>query len=49
MDKTTVMTMLGVMADEMIFEWSYQLRDDPRPEARQVYQVVREYAGPDAC
>ena len=29
MDKVTVMQVLVLMDEEMVFEWSYQLRRDP--------------------
>lgn len=43
MDETTVMQMLGLMDEELVFEWSYQLRCDPRPRAQELYELVREY------
>lgn len=43
MDKATVMQMLGLMDEEMVFEWSYQLRCDPHPQAQELYELVRGY------
>ncbi len=43
MDKATVMTLLELMDDEMIFEWSYRLRTDTRPGATELYALVRCY------
>lgn len=43
MDKATVMQMLGLMEEEMVFEWSYQLRNDPRPRAQELYELMLEY------
>lgn len=42
-DKATVMTLLELMDDEMIFEWSYRLRTDTRPGATELYALVRCY------
>ncbi len=42
-DKATVVQVLGLMDEEMIFEWSYQLRGDLRPEAHELYELIREY------
>ncbi|VEI13873.1 Uncharacterised protein [Trueperella bialowiezensis] len=36
-------TMLEFMDDEMIFEWSYQLQADPRPQARDLYLFIEGY------
>ncbi|MGK2351615.1 hypothetical protein [Cutibacterium sp. V947] len=43
MDKATVMQVLGLMDEEMVFEWSYQLRCDPRPQAQELYELVLKY------
>lgn len=43
MDVETVITLLDLMDDEMIFEWSYRLRTDPRPGATELYTLVRRY------
>lgn len=43
MDETTVMQMLGLMDVEMVFEWSYQLRCDPSPQAQELYELMLEY------
>lgn len=43
MDEATVMTVLDLMDDEMIFEWSYRLRTDTRPGAAELYALVRDY------
>lgn len=43
MNKATVMQMLGLMDDELVFEWSYQLRCDPHPGAQELYELVREF------
>ncbi|WOH93775.1 hypothetical protein [Corynebacterium urealyticum] len=43
MDKATVIQVLGLLDEEMVFEWSYQLRCDPRPQAQELYELVREY------
>lgn len=43
MDKATVMTLLELMDDEMIFEWSYRLRTDDRTGAAELYALVRGY------
>lgn len=43
MDKATVITLLELMDDEMIFEWSYCLRTDTRPGAADLYALVRCY------
>lgn len=43
MDEATVMQVLGLMDEEMVFEWSYQLRRDPRPGAQELYELVLEY------
>lgn len=43
MNKATVMTLLELMDDEMIFEWSYRLRTDTRPGAAELYALVRCY------
>ncbi|MCI7552060.1 MAG: hypothetical protein MSS97_07040 [Arcanobacterium sp.] len=45
MDKSTVMTLLDLMDDEMIFEWSYRVRTDTRPCADKLYALVGEYLG----
>lgn len=37
------MTLLELMDDEMIFEWSYRLRTDTRPGATELYALVRCY------
>lgn len=34
MDEPTVTMLLDVMSDEMIYEWSYELRDDTRADAQ---------------
>lgn len=43
MDEETVMAVLDLMDDEMIFEWSYRLRTDTRPDATELYALVRGY------
>ncbi|CAB1016591.1 hypothetical protein FRC0505_02333 [Corynebacterium diphtheriae] len=43
MDETTVMQMLELMDEELVFEWSYQLRCDPRPQAQELYELVRGF------
>ncbi|HAT6583150.1 TPA: hypothetical protein JAK83_002767 [Corynebacterium striatum] len=43
MDKATVMQVLELMDEETVFEWSYQLRRDPRPRAQELYALVVEY------
>ncbi|HAT1145927.1 TPA: hypothetical protein JAJ60_002417 [Corynebacterium striatum] len=43
MDETTTMQMLELMDEELVFEWSYQLRCDPRPQAQELYELVLEY------
>ncbi|WP_156181340.1 hypothetical protein [Actinobaculum suis] len=43
MDEETVMAVLELMDDEMIFEWSYRLRTDTRPGAAELYELVRGY------
>ncbi len=43
MDKATVMQVFGLMDEEMVFEWSYQLRRDPRPRAQELYELMCEY------
>ena len=43
MDENTVITVLDLMDDEMIFEWSYRLRTDTRPGAAELYALVRGY------
>lgn len=43
MDEHTVMAVLELMDDEMIFEWSYRLRTDTRPGAAELYELVRAY------
>lgn len=45
MDEDTVMSVLELMDDEMIFEWSYRLRADTRPCAEELYALVGEYLG----
>lgn len=37
------MTLLELMDDEMIFEWSYRLRTDDRTGAAELYALVRGY------
>lgn len=43
MDEATVMRVLGLMDKETVFEWSYELRRDPRPQAQELYGLVCEY------
>ncbi|HCG2965532.1 hypothetical protein ACL1IX_09430 [Corynebacterium striatum] len=43
MDETTTMQMLELMDEELVFEWSYQLRCDPRPQSQELYELVLEY------
>lgn len=43
MDETTVTTMLDLMSDELIYEWSYELRDNPTAGARVLYRLVTGY------
>jgi hypothetical protein len=43
MDEETVMAVLDLMDDEMIFEWSYRLRTDDRTGAAKLYALVRGY------
>jgi hypothetical protein len=43
MDEETVMAVLDLMDDEMIFEWSYRLRTDTRPGTAELYALVRDY------
>lgn len=43
MDEATVMQVLGLMDEELMFEWSYQLRRDPHPRAQEPSDLVREY------
>lgn len=43
MDEETVMAVLDLMDDEMIFEWSYRLRTDDRTDATELYALVRGY------
>lgn len=43
MDEATVMAVLDLMDDEMIFEWSYRLRTDDRTGAVELYALVRGY------
>lgn len=43
MDKATVTMLLDVMSDEMIYEWSYELRDDTRADAQTLLEIVVEY------
>lgn len=43
MDEATVMAVLDLMDDEMIFEWPYRLRTDTRPRAAELYALVRGY------
>lgn len=38
-----MMQMLELMDEELVFEWSYQLRCDPRPQSQELYELVREY------
>ncbi len=43
MDKATVMQVLELMDEEMVFEWRYRLRCDPRSRARDLYELVRGF------
>lgn len=43
MDEATVKQVLELMDDELVFEISYRLRDDLRPEAAALYTLVRQY------
>lgn len=36
MNEATVMRVLGLMDEETVFEWSYELRRDPRPQAQEL-------------
>lgn len=45
MDKATVMSVLELMDDEMMFEWSYCLRADTCLCADELYALVGEYLG----
>lgn len=37
------MTLLELMDDEMMFEWSYRLRTDTRPGVAELYALLRCY------
>lgn len=43
MDEETVMAVMDLMDDEIIFEWSYRLRPDDRTGAAELYALVRGY------
>lgn len=43
MDEVTVVQVLELMDEEMVFEWSYQLRCDPRPQTQELYELVCEF------
>lgn len=38
-----MMQVLGLMEEEMVFDWSYRLRRDRRPRAQELYELVLEY------
>lgn len=39
----TVMQVLGLMDEELMFEWSYQLCRNPHPKAQDPSDLVHEY------